>query len=445
MSETNQASAYGHEPGARVMAFIADFHREWARAGQPGDFDQEDRGDFGAWRVALGRLVEDHFVAGSVTGYEGVMSDPPEHDPATEQIADVQIDGDRATVRSVRQDGGMPSYFEYRLQRPGGVWRVARILRFLDPPGKPLVDADRATRLLASATSDAPLAALDVGDLLDISSLFEQDREAQLRGESVRIDVQPLGAVTVQSGVVAVRDFGYHKYELEPLARRIQPGTYRVEVATVGPHNAALRLLLSDQPVTEWHQASITTGSSIVGVDAGNVTIHDLAPLVAKEAQHVDTLFEDQATGLYPGPGVVFSIGGDVDDAVMVTSGYGDGGYPCYWGLAADGSLASLVVDFLVLAEDYKVVATATLAPGHHRTDAGDLDVTADGIDFRFALGSGVEYIRVLDPSGEELIHGDDLRLTVVGDRHIQTWQPDQPAPPGSFVEITTHLGIRHI
>jgi len=446
LSETSQASSYGDEPGARVTAFIADFRQEWARAGQPGDhIDDKDRDDFDAWDAALTGLVEAHFVAGSVTGNEGVMSDPPDHDPDTERVVDVQIDGDQATVRSVNQDGGLPTYFEYRLQRLDGEWRIARILRFLAPPGKPLVDADRATRLLASATPDAPLADLDEGDLLDISSLFEQDREVRPWDEPVRIDVRPLGAVSFPSGVIAVRDFGYGDYALEPLARRIEPGTYLAEVSTVGPRNAALRLLLSDEPVVQWRKASIADGWGIVGVDAGNVAIHDLAALVASEAQQVDTLFEDQAAGLQSAPGVVFSISGKVDDAVMVTSGYGDGAYPSYWGLAADGSLASLVVDFLVLAEDHKQMATVPLTPGHHQTDAGDLTITADGAGFEFALGSDVEHIRVLNPDGEELIHGDDLGLTVAGDRHIQNWQPDQPAPPGAVVEITTHLGIRHI
>ena len=46
--------------------------------------------------------------------------------------------------------------------------------------------------------------------------------------------------------------------------------------------------------------------------------------------------------------GTVFSVSGDVDDAAYVTSGYGDGAYPAYWGVAADGTITDLVVDFLV-------------------------------------------------------------------------------------------------
>lgn len=443
MSQPTTNSANGEEPGARVMAFIADFRREWSQWGQPGDAFAVV--DFDAWEAALARLVETHFVPGAVTGSEGAMSDPPEHDPAVEQVADALLDGDRATVRSVHRSGNLPTYYEYRLQRLDGSWRIARILSSLAAPGAPLVDPERAALLLASASLDAPLTDLDEGDQLDIQSLFEQNREVQLWGKSIHIDVRPLGAVSFPSGVVAVRDFGYGDYALEPLSRRIEPGTYLADVSRVGARNAALRLRLSDQPVTAWRQAPAATGSSIVGVDAGNVAIHDLAALVACDAQHVDVLFEDQLDGLHAGPGVVFSIGGDVDDAVIVTSGYGDGGYPCYWGLAADGSLACLVVDFLVLAEDAQRVVTVPLEPGSHQVDGTELVVSAEGVGFEFVFSPGVEHLRVLDANGTELVHGDGLGLTTTGGRHLQAWRPDRQPPPGSVIEITTHLGIRHI
>ena len=46
--------------------------------------------------------------------------------------------------------------------------------------------------------------------------------------------------------------------------------------------------------------------------------------------------------------GDVFSIAGGPDDAVMVQAGYGDGVYPVYWGVAKDGTITDLLVDFLV-------------------------------------------------------------------------------------------------
>ncbi len=33
----------------------------------------------------------------------------------------------------------------------------------------------------------------------------------------------------------------------------------------------------------------------------------------------------------------------------MFHTGYGDGIYPAYWGIAEDGSVSSLVIDFIVL------------------------------------------------------------------------------------------------
>jgi hypothetical protein len=36
-------------------------------------------------------------------------------------------------------------------------------------------------------------------------------------------------------------------------------------------------------------------------------------------------------------------------DILVADSGYGDGSYPAYWGLDAEGRTAQLVIDFLIL------------------------------------------------------------------------------------------------
>jgi Protein of unknown function (DUF4241) len=144
----------------------------------------------------------------------------------------------------------------------------------------------------------------------------------------------------------------------------VRAGTYRVEVSTVAGTNVALRLLISEAPAVSWHPAEVARGSNIIGVDAGNVAILDLATLVSCGAQQVEELFQEQSLRLLEGAGTVFSLTGDVSDAVMVTSGHGDGAYPCYWGVAEDGTIASLVVDFLVLAEDRVRVIAVPLAAG---------------------------------------------------------------------------------
>jgi hypothetical protein len=40
------------------------------------------------------------------------------------------------------------------------------------------------------------------------------------------------------------------------------------------------------------------------------------------------------------------------NNIVMFGSGFGDGVYPCYWGIDSSGEIVSLVVDLLVLSEE---------------------------------------------------------------------------------------------
>ncbi|WP_405064458.1 DUF4241 domain-containing protein [Kribbella sp. NBC_01505] len=330
---------------ARVEAFVADFHAAWERAGKPPSSLGSDHA-VDAWRGEQAVLVDAHFTPGASTGEENMLSGRPAHDPSLETITEVKVETDRATVRSVMGDGSMPTYYAYRLVRDNEQWKISRLLGFLDPPGVPLVDPAEAEALLSSASLDAALPA----DLeLDVAGLFAHGRQVALLGETVSLEVIHLGEVTCGSGVLTVRDFGYGAFDLAPLARRLRAGIYRVEVSRAASTNVALRLLISEAPAVSWHPAEEPGESNVIGVDAGNVAILDLATLVSCEAQQVEELFQEQSLLLLDAAGTVFSLTGDANDAVMVTSGYGDGAYPCYWGVADDGTIAALVVDFLVL------------------------------------------------------------------------------------------------
>ncbi|TDD44810.1 DUF4241 domain-containing protein [Kribbella antibiotica] len=340
------------EVRARVEGFISDFHRSWERAGKPPSPSSLDQA-VEAWVGELAVLVGVHFTTGARTGEENVLSSHAAHDPALESITEVKVEADRATVGSVL-DGSMPTYYEYRLVCADGLWRICQLRCFLDPPGVPLVGPAEAEAMLNAASLDAGLpSALE----LDVAGLFAEGRPVAPFGETVPLEVVGLGEVTYGSGVLAVRDFGYGAFGLAPLARRLGAGTYCVEVSRAAGTNIALRLLVSEAPAVSWHPAEVAGESNIIGVDAGNVAILDLATLVSCEAQQVEGLFQEHSQRLLDVPGVVFSLTGDVNDAVMVTSGYGDGAYPCYWGVAEDGTIASLVVDFLVLPDDSEDVS----------------------------------------------------------------------------------------
>jgi hypothetical protein len=248
--------------------------------------------------------------------------------------------------------------------------------------------------------------------------------------------------------VLTVRDFGYGDFALAPLARRVGAGTYRAEVSTVAGTNVALRLLISEAPAVSWHPAELADGSNIIGVEAGNMAILDLATLVSCEAQQVEELFQQQSLRLMDSAGTVFSLTGGVNDAVIVTSGYGDGAYPCYWGLAEDGSVAALVVDFVVLAEDKVQVVAVPWQSGKVNTPEladHDLEVIADGGSFVISRrGDTISKIRVLSPDGTALMDGDRLGLSVIGDQHTQIWKPQTAPPADSALEVTLREGYRH-
>jgi hypothetical protein len=433
---------------ARVEAFVADFHRGWERAGKPPSAVIFDRAPVEAWAGELAVLVGAHFTAGASTGEEGRLSGRPAHDPSLETITDVKVEADRATVRSVIENSSVATYYEYRLVRDDERWRICQLLSFLDPPGVSLVNPAEAEAMLNSASLDAALSELPSHLELDVPGLFAEGRQVAPFGETVSLKVVHLGEVKCRSGVLTVRDFGYGDFALAPLARRVRSGTYRVEVSTVAGTNVALRLLISEAPAVSWHPAEVATGSNIIGVDAGNVAILDLATLVSCEAQQVEELFEQQSLRLLEDAGTVFSLTGDVNDAVMVTSGYGDGAYPCYWGLADDGTIASLVVDFLVLAEDRLRVIAVPWRLGKVNTPEladHDLKVTAHGGSFGVSRrGHEISKIRVLSPDGTALMDGDRLGLSVVGDQHSQMWEPETAPPAGSVLEVTLHQGYRH-
>ncbi|MGX9899515.1 DUF4241 domain-containing protein [Arthrobacter sp. SA17] len=437
------------EVRSRIDTFVADFHTRWQRSGKSPGMFSFDLGAFEAWAAELADLVAAHCTPGVRTGQEGALSSSPAHDPAAEQITDVEVSEHTATVHSVIQSAGSPTYFyEYQLLRGDDGWRISRLSTFLEPPGAPLVDPARAEALMESTSAQAALPDLPAHLELDFPGLFTAGRMVAPFGEQTPLEVLRLGELTCSSGVLTVLDLGFVDAHFVPLARQIPPGTYAVEVARAAGMTVGVRLLLSEAPAVSWHRAEFTDGTYTVGVDAGNVAILDVGSLVECQAQRVEAMFKEHVERLIETPGTMFGLAGEVVDAVMVTSGYGDGAYPCYWGLAADGTLTSLVVDFQVLAENILRTSRVPFQPGPVSTPelAGhELQITVKGGQFVVSnRGEDIRF-RVLTPDRELLVDGDHLGTFITGGTSSTTWNPDAPPPPGSVLEVTEYLGYRHI
>jgi len=439
-----------NEVRGRIEAFVSDFHTRWERSGKMPGMAAFDLGAFQAWAAELEELVATHCTPGVRTGQEGALSSSPAHDPAAEQITQIEVDEDTATVRAVIQAAGSAAfYYEYRLLRSDDDWRISRLSTFLDPPSAPLIDPARTEALMQGATPDAALPDLPSQLVLDVPGLFKAGRLVAPFGKPAPLEVRHLGELTCASGVLTVVDFGSVDAHIVPLTRRISPGTYPVEVSMVAGQTVAVRLLLSGSPEVSWHPSEFTDGTHEVGVDAGNVALVDFGALVECQAQRVEAMYQEHVGRLMETPGAMFSLAGGVADAVMVTSGYGDGTYPCYWGLAADGSLTSLVVDFRVLAENIHRTSHVPFRPGPVGTPElarHELRITADNGSFVVSnSGENIRGFRVLAPDGALLVDGDHLGIFITRATSSTTWNPDAPPPPGSVLEVTEYLGYRHI
>jgi hypothetical protein len=322
----------------RVTGFIAAFEAAWRRQARSVLPEESVAARSTAWRRDLHGLVAEFFVAGAVTGEEDLLPEMLSTIPhlgGRERITSVETDGVRATVRTHRDE--FTSYV-YRLVREAGAWRIRRIVPVGGDPLAPVLSETDHRRLLASVGEKTRGSApRSTGP--DLAGLFRRPTRV------VRV-----GAIAT-SGVIAVHDLAWYASDLLPLAQRVPAGTYEVSVALGRDgSNRALRVHLVDvEPVT-WVPADRVGSTNEVGVDAGNVAVLDFATMPSCRAESVAEAYEVGLGTIDEAPAALLRLGGRHGpyDGVLASSGHGDGGYPAFWGVAADGTLTDLVVDFLV-------------------------------------------------------------------------------------------------
>jgi len=312
---------------ARVEAFISDYHRAWERAGQPGS-------SFEAWNAELATLAAAHMVDdGAFALDEGGLAWPAPHDPEHEKVRSVSVAGDTAWVRS-RVSRDPERYYSYRLTRVGDQWRIERTTLTFGPSTAPVLDLRAHAAMLDRVPEETTLQGDPERARSDLEDLFAPPWR-----------VTRLAPITT-SGVITVHDFGWVSFDLAPLSQRVPAGTYPVSVShRADGVNVALRMHFVDKPAARWVKAARVGFDNHVSVDAGNVVVLDFATMPTCRRERIEELYQDH---LMATDGDVFSIAGGPDDAVMVQAGYGDGGYPVYWGVTKDGTITDLVIDFLV-------------------------------------------------------------------------------------------------
>lgn len=338
------------EPTERVNAFIAGYlraHQQLAAEADPKRVMES----FDRWKVLVTELDAEHAINQGCMELAGVMCDPCPHIPGQEEIVSVRHELDKVFVETCDK-GTLPHYYEYELWRAGSDWRIARIRNYLCAAGQPLLTDRVRPRFTDPAI--IPLRELPQDDAgVGGDSLFVPGRQVRLDdGESV-IEVRPAGKLNVTSGRLVVGDLGYDADILGVLGQPVPPGEYPAEVSMAFGRVAALRVRFSGESVERWLPADHNCYDSpnyVVGVDAGNVAIMDLDAVLTVKSRDKERAFEayaENAQQRYSMLSLAHS-----NDAVISDSGFGDGGYPVYWGVGEDGRPAVLVVEFMLFPDE---------------------------------------------------------------------------------------------
>ena len=217
-----------------------------------------------------------------------------------------------------------------------------------------------------SRAEDGPLRP----DAARFEAAFKPGAAATVEGTSVPLDSHVLGEVTVSSGqIVACDPFVF--IEAKPFIRTVPNGRFPVRIAVMrskrfGDRAAFARLEFSQAPVVRWERALVPgQDPAKLGkdeyygfpVDAGTGAFldpavgKDIAALSTDRAQIVYDDWIRQGEGYGKEHGLPYSlpVTRGPHALVLFSSGWGDGAYPSWFGLAADGSVAMLLTDLRVV------------------------------------------------------------------------------------------------
>lgn len=176
-----------------------------------------------------------------------------------------------------------------------------------------------------------------------------------------------LSRLSLQGGRLVATDY-LDVLDGKPFAVELQPGAYTVYVVTASTRDpedgpvpdgawnerrvAFARVQLTDEPAVSWQPAQLLGSPDWYGfgVDHGMVALFDEG---AREGLHrlsadvrwPEVLYEASADCGHDWAHVSFEGG----SAVVCSTGWGDGFYSCFLGLAQSGSPCCLVADFAVV------------------------------------------------------------------------------------------------
>lgn len=459
-------------PQQRVQAYIRDWHEAWKECGSgqvpSGDFEFFER-----WRKVLHSKVGQHVINAErvVDGFSSYGT-PPEHDPAVETVRKETEHATAVTIETVVTEFG-ENYFEYELLVEQGEWRINKVTKFFHDEEEMAFSSSSLERLLAASSLDADLPAPPPGDSPNCDLLFHdgvtlsvedwwnswQGSPSTIR--TYQITVKKVGILSLPSGKIVVRDFGYWLEDARPLARSVDPGDYPVEICEADGTCAAVRIVFHQNakgPFT-FHPALKVDDSDCdhgtIGVDGGRAAICDAEAYFkrTKRDHERDGVSLSEKLSKQPYPISVFLnlSGSTKPNAVDVRSGHGDGGYPCYWSIDTAGQTTALILDFLVVAQFLKHTIRKAwsreldgLICEHSVSEKNTVSVSINRAESSMSAVGDLELIRWLDKDGKWIADTNGLGYSSSGDERRWITSFAQVDAAAAWFEVVVRAGYRN-
>lgn len=428
------------KPEERVDAYISDWYKCWLKQGNgsPPSLEVMSSIDFFTqWEHDIAKMDADHWTGSS--GSSSSFSIPPKHDPDDEKIVGISANGDEAKVETKRSSQ-IPQFTEYSLVRDKETWKISSTVDFYDEEAVAPFTAGEVDSWLAKTALKPKLPPPEAVDSPNCELLFKEGHV--FKGDTMRgaaaVEVRRVGKISLSSGAIIVRDFGYDPGDARPLSLAVEPGEYDVDVAVLEETIAAVRILLEPGGKGPFHYrraVSVDGYNSVIGVDAGNVCFADARAYMSRTKRNherdCDRWFRSTMRAGSSADAAFLMLDASIKpNAVVVRSGHGDGGYPAFWMLDASDKPVALVVDFLIAAEFPTVKTRIPWKVGFF----GDLfdETKSGGIRVRISAEEGV----VVSGASIKNICWLDREGKVVGDNSsVGSWSSGEER--GWYVNLT--------
>jgi hypothetical protein len=194
-----------------------------------------------------------------------------------------------------------------------------------------------------------------------LAALFEPGTRLSQQGEEVTVEVHKVGRLRMPTGRLVVADPALLERQ-PPFIEELAPGSYPVALSVLrwpdDPDRAlvaAARLAIDHEPVSRWELAlcagqdprTLADGAFFgFGVDSGQACFADAA--AAGEIAHLIQRGWHVPGNLWAEHSAHIDLPAVAANAIVFSSGMGDGAYPTWIGRTAGGRTACFVADLLV-------------------------------------------------------------------------------------------------